>query len=125
MRTLTDHQVIPNTSQLEIVVTDAPGAGGANHRYLVRRAPQGTNHTPVVLADIRFQEGPVGDAGVNGITGEALLAIVADRLRIFQGGPFACGANARALASVEDALQELHSRTLDRHSRGVEGTNAL
>lgn len=125
MRTLTDHQVTPNTNQLEIVIADSPGAGGANHRYLVRRAPVGTNHTPIVLCDIRFQDGPIGDAGVNGVTQEALLAVVADRLRSFQAGPFACGANARALTAVEAALQELHSRTLDRHKRGVEGSNAL
>lgn len=125
MRSLTDHQAAPNGNQLDVHAADSPGSGGANHRYLIRRSPTPTNHAPVVLCDIRFQDGPIGEAGVNGVTGESLLAVVADRLRSFQSGPYACGSNARALEYIESALQELHSRTLERHNRGAEGTSAL
>lgn len=68
-----------------------------------------------------FQEGPVCEAGVNGVTNEALLAIVADRLMVFQRGPMACRENALALKKIEEALQWLHARTRRRLAAGVEG----
>lgn len=64
-------------------------------------------------------------AGVNGLTHEALLAIVADRLRSFQAGPYSCKANACALTKIEEAQHWLQQRTLERMRRGVEGTHAL
>lgn len=53
-----------------------------------------------------------------------VAAIVIDRLRSFQSGPFSCRENALALTKCEEAMQWLHSRTLERMRRGVEGTNA-
>ena len=63
--------------------------------------------------------------GVNGITHEALLAIVADRLRSFQAGPYSCKANACALTHIEEAQHWLQQRTLDRMRRGIEGTHTV
>jgi hypothetical protein len=59
--------------------------------------------------DIQFQNGPIAEAGVNGITQEVLLAIVADRLRSFQAGPYACQENADALSHVSAAQAVLQS----------------
>lgn len=113
-REITDH-VVENDSapQLRILTQDAPGAGGAHHHYNV-----------VDFLDVRFQNGPIAEAGVNGVTQEALLAIVIDRLRSFQAGPFSCCENAIALAHCEEALMWLQRRTRNRIKRGVEGTNA-
>ena len=61
--------------------------------------------------------------GVNGISGEALLAIVEDRLIGFQSGGYACRENAVALTKVQEAIMWLQKRTLDRMRRGVEGTS--
>jgi hypothetical protein len=134
MRTLTDH-IVPNDSanhQLTIEVADTPGAGGANHRYEITGFDTGHNPSStdrhgyvsnfgrqVVL----FQNGPIKEVGVNGITQEALLAIVIDRLRSFQAGPFAHTNNAEALVRCEEALAYLQSRTRERIARGVEGTH--
>jgi hypothetical protein len=74
-------------------------------------------------ATILFQNGPISEKGVNGITQEVLLAIVADRLRSFQAGPFACRENALALTKIEEAQHWLQQRTLSRMRRGVEGTH--
>jgi hypothetical protein len=63
--------------------------------------------------------------GVNGITNEVLLAIVADRLRGFQSSPYACQENAEALECTEAALRRLHDRTRAREARGVEGTHTV
>ncbi|ODT86711.1 MAG: hypothetical protein ABS78_15575 [Phenylobacterium sp. SCN 70-31] len=71
-----------------------------------------------------FQNGPIGEVGVNGLTHEALLAILVDRLRAFQAGPFSCRENALALTKLEEAQQWLGARTRARMVRGVEGTHA-
>lgn len=125
MRTLTDHIVSGDQAvQLTIHVTDDPGAGGANHHYHIDwlNDQAWRNELPNSL-DIHFQEGPIKEAGVNGITQEALLAIVIDRLKSFQAGPYACEENGNALQSCQDALNALRSRTLKRINRGVEGTH--
>jgi hypothetical protein len=125
MRQLTDHIVSADQAvQLEITVSDEPGAGGANHRYHIDWLGDTVweNAIPNSL-DIHFQEGPIKEAGINGVTQEALLAIVIDRLRSFQAGPFSCRDNAVALTHCEEALMWLHRRTMARIKRGVEGTN--
>jgi hypothetical protein len=120
MRTLTDHIVEGDTApQLTITVLDEPGAGGANHQYSIRWKNERDETEPRTF--IGFQNGPIKEHGVNGITQEALLAIVIDRLRSFQAGPFACAANATALVHSEIALRLLQERTRDRIARGVEG----
>lgn len=119
MRQITDHIVSGDQAvQLAITVSDEPGAGGANHVYWIEWEDQGTNSLPIY-----FQEGPIKEVGVNGITQEALLAIVIDRLRSFQSGPFSCRENAIALTHCEEALMWLQRRTIARIKRGVEGTN--
>ena len=117
MREITAHQVNPANEQLRILVIDEPGAGGACHAYDVLGFPS----DPL---KIRFQNGPIKEAGVNGITQEVLLAIVADRLQSFQAGPYACEENARALEAVEAAQLALFSRTNRRTEQGIEGTHA-
>jgi len=51
---------------------------------------------------------------VNGISNEALLAIVEDRLKGFQSGQYACRENALALTKLQEAMMWLHSRTRER-----------
>lgn len=121
MRTITDHKLEGLNEALEIVVTDEPGQGGACHEYRIHNDTE--EITGSVGCDIRFQNGPIKEAGVNGISGEALLAIVIDRLRCFQAGEYKCRENAVALTQLEDALMWLQKRTRDRLARGVEGTN--
>ena len=117
MRALTDHVVEGDSAnhQLEVVAADEPGAGGANHNYIVN-IPGGTGLL------IHFQEGPIREDGLNGASHESLLAIIIDRLRSFQAGPFSCRENAIALTHCEDALMWLQKRTRDRIKRGVEGS---
>lgn len=132
MRTINDHVVNPANDKLTVTVTDEPGAGGANHLYMIEGFDTASNASdpfvkrhggPSRHTTILFQNGPINEHGVNGITQEVLLAIVADRLRSFQAGPFACRENALALTKVEEAMHWLQKRTMDRMRRGVEGTN--
>jgi len=117
MRTISDHKVNPANDVIEITVTDEPGAGGANHAYKLEFP-----NTPATY--INFQNGPIAEAGVNGLTHEALLAVVMDRMRSFQAGPYSCRENALALTKLEEAQLWLLQRTRGRMARGVEGTHA-
>jgi hypothetical protein len=131
MRTINSHVVNPTNDAIKIAVLDEPGAGGANHTYAVEwpAKESGPGHRDPATGEwhdvclIRFQNGPIAEEGLNGVTQEALLAIVIDRLQSFQKGPFACRENALALTKVEEAMHWLQHRTLDRMRRGVEGTN--
>lgn len=149
-RQLTSHQVNPANDTLKIEVLDQPGSGGACHAYQVTGAScakhpfmlqvlrqqvgegpsdkqlmdalkvqEGEDHSSLIL----FQNGPIAEAGVNGITHEVLLAILIDRLQSFQAGQFACRENAIALTKLEEAQLWLQKRTRDRMARGVEGTH--
>lgn len=125
MRTINDHKVNPANDRIEIKVVDEPGAGGANHAYEITGFDPNVNFVAGLgHITIHFQNGPINESGVNGLTQEVLLAIVADRLRSFQAGKFACRENALALTKIEEAMQWLHARTRQRMARGVEGTHA-
>ena len=117
-RELHGHKVNPANDQLRITVIDEPGHGGACHSYVI------TGPAPCPSTAVYFQNGPIAEVGVNGVTHEALLAILIDRLRSFQAGPYACRENALALTKLEEAQHWLHHRTHERMRRGVEGTHA-
>lgn len=120
LRELTSHQVGGLNEVLSVQVVDEPGVGGSSHRYrIVNVADQS------VFCDVKFQEGAIAEAGVNGISNEALLAIVKDRLEGFQSGKFRCEENAIALSKVESALKWMRRRTETRLARGVEGTHKV
>lgn len=139
MRTLEGHKVNGANEALTIHVADEPGSGGAHHAYIVFGAnaarnpsmnsamrnagelePENLNRFPLCLL---FQNGPIQEAGVNGLTHEALLAILIDRLECFQAGPFASNYNACALDGLHKAQDWLQQRTRDRLARNVEGTH--
>lgn len=133
MRELTGHKVNPANDKLEVTALDLPGAGGACHLYQIHGFNTVTNPSdpfverhgaPATYATILFQNGPIAEFGVNGVTHEALLAILIDRLGSFQNGPYANDYNATALRALEEAQDALLARTRERMARGVEGTHA-
>lgn len=121
LREITDHKVNPANDQIRVVVLDPPGSGGASHVYECHLPDK--EHPDDNTVVISFQNGPIAQSGINGLTHEILLAIVADRLRSFQSGEFSCRENALALTKIEEAMLWLQSRTLKRMARGVEGTH--
>jgi len=121
-REITSHAKGECNSKIEVVAS-RKGAGGAATRYDVfgpRKQMGGAGLVPSFGLNMKFQDGPLAE-GINGLTNEVLLAILEDRLVGFQSGPFACEANAFALAHVREALEILHARTAERSGRGVEG----
>jgi len=124
MREITTHIVEGDSAnhQLKIEVLDEPGAGGANHSYVIC-GEQDEDGTSFPYTPINFQNGPIAKPeDLNGVTNESLLAIVIDRLEGFQSGPFACESNEKAKDYCRLALSFLQDRTRARIERGVEGT---
>ncbi len=114
-------RTIPNNAPTNVAVLDArdPNAGNASHEYGVQFGG------PKDVARIQFQHGPRGVAGSTaGVFDDDLLAIVQDRLEGFQGGPFACEENAKALDAVRVAREALGLRVARRIAQGVLGANA-
>lgn len=107
-------------------------AGGASHRYVATMdiSPDvvgeegGPQSSDIIVLDIQFQHGPRHEPdSVPGVTEAAVLAVLIDRMRGFQAGPFACRENALALTHLEDALHWVQHRARDRARRGVLGTS--
>jgi hypothetical protein len=124
MRYLSEHKVNGLNETIDIAAVDEPGIGGASHVYELSLSspPGGAGITAVNGTTVlRFQQGAINEAGINGLSHEALIAVVLDRLRGFQSGQFAGRDNAMAISHLEDALMRLQRRTRDRIARGVEG----
>jgi hypothetical protein len=132
VRELTAHRVNECNEALRVSVLDEPGAGGANHLYVISGMDASTNPSRTLFAgvgqssqSILFQNGPIPEVGTNGVTHESVLAVLIDRMQGFQKGPYACRENAIALTHLEEALMWLQKRTRQRLSRGVEGTHKV
>jgi hypothetical protein len=114
------HHLIGDSSvdHLAIEADDEPGSGGAHHRYVIFNVDE----PHVLQCEIDFQNGPVPQNGVNGVTIESLIAVGMHRLECFQGGPFPSPDNAEALVHLDKAMECLKRRSKERLARGVEGT---
>jgi hypothetical protein len=131
MRKLLRHVVEGDSAnhQLDIGVLDEAGSGGASHFYVIAGFDTDTNPSrpawpaSIDMLAVLFQNGPIKEVGVNGVTHEALLVILIDRLEGFQDGPFASSDNAEALYHLNLALRALQRRTKARIARRVEGTH--
>jgi len=105
---------------LRVYVLDEPSAVGASRQYEIGWGDGPDDMCEANPTYIRFHTG-IPDEGINGVSMESLLAIVAHRLQGFQSGPFASESNAMALAHIKLAIDELTARTRARADRGVEG----
>ena len=103
---------------IKVLALDEKGAGGAHHQYGVYPIDADPKETVPFNS---FQEGPIGEVGVNGYTNEALFAIGRHRLECFQKGKYPCDANQVALDAASVAIDVLEQRTAERKARGVEG----
>lgn len=124
-RMLTSHVVNGLNECIEIVVLDEPGQGNACHQYQIRGVQGPLDHHPIPTVSICFQNGALQEVGANGISNEALLAVVEDRLLGFQSGQYECRENGLALMAISSAMYWLQKRTRDRMARGVEGTHKV
>lgn len=115
MRTI-EYVKINDVEKQLVIEADERNEFGASHNYEIKIGTEGPT-----VAKMQFQNGPIAEHGVNGMTNESLLAIVIDRLEGFLAGKFPSRETALAKTKLEEALMWLNKRTLDRQSRGVEG----
>ena len=112
MRIHTDH----NGVAVNAISKLADGTDVQGHVYQVLSGPKTTQ--------IHFQLGPVKENGVNGLTNEALLAVLIHRTE-FLNSKFHCEENDEAIRHMKQALVNLEVRTARRIVRGVEGTEVV
>lgn len=128
MRTITTHHTNDANKAITLEADDRnPENGNASHVYSMHYLEyfKGNTRSSAQHQQVAFQNGPIAEVGVNGITNEVLLAIVIDRLEGFQSSKWMCEANAVALEAVQKALAALEARTRSRVARGVEGTHTV
>lgn len=117
MREITTHHDGHGLNESIEIKTDEPNSSGAAHKY---ECWIGNTRVGVV----QFQEGPRNVEGsIPGMTEAALLAILIDRLRGFQTGPYSCRENAIQLTKLEETLHWTKARADERARRGVLGKN--
>src|SRR4051812_40087658 len=99
------------------ISTDAPDQSGAAHAYKLTIGG-------ATVGELQFQKGPRNVEGSTpGATEAALLAVLIDRLRGFQSGPYSCRENAIQLTKLEEVLHWTKARADDRAKRDVLGHN--
>ena len=92
----------------------------AAHHYKIIHSSSGN-----ILGEINFQEGPIKEVGVNGITESDLIHILIDRYNEFQKSEYNCIENEETIHCLVKALEIQKSRTNKRKERGVEGTSKI
>lgn len=113
----------PIERHTRITARDEKGPGGAHHYYLIEPLNKQKAALSPVFAQVKFQQGPIVEEGVNGCTNEDLLTVVLHRLECFQAGSHPCAENDNAAVHIRVALHILHERTRQRMWQGIEGTN--
>ncbi|WP_243386658.1 hypothetical protein [Bacillus kexueae] len=59
---------------------------------------------------IKFQEGAIDEVGINGCQVEDVLAVLINKLKSYQSGPFSCMENSLAINNLANAQYALHHR---------------
>ncbi len=72
----------------------------APHHFIVIKHTEDEEKKILGFQRINFQEGPIKEVGINGLTNEDLIVMVIERLEGFQNSEFACADNADALADA-------------------------
>jgi len=124
-----------NDNKIEKVTFDAVSSIDKKLEVLAHSDSQGypylyevsfiDNNGQKQTVNIKFQNGVESETGVNGVTMECVLAIVAHRLKAFQNSKFACGENEHAIMCSNEALDVLNQRTRKRIERGIEGKDVV
>lgn len=108
------------TQKYTKVMKEAEYQYNAPHLFTVNNVETGEE-----LCKVSFQCGPIKECGINGVCNEDLIAMVIERLKCFQNSEFSCRENEMAIVKLEESLMWLRKRTMDRETRGVEGTHTV
>lgn len=134
MRKLNGFEINKANKSLSVTVIDDPGPSGASNRFDIEGF--NTKNNPSAehpewgkavfsRSVLVFQNGPIRETGVNGITHEVLIEIILDRLKGFQTTKYVCRENEMAIKALEEAKNWLNARTQKRMDQGIEGTHSV
>lgn len=127
MYEITSHKLSVVNNRLMIAALDDAGDGSI-HRYAVTGFDTSENPSAInrngtrrkqTALSILFQNGPVDEVGVNGVTLEALFAIAIDQLEI-QNAANPCSEFELALEHARESLKAIHDRTRDQIVGNIE-----
>lgn len=129
MKKLTHHQVNPLNKTIQIEAVGPAASGGAYCHYRIEGIDisKSQANVPEIFnkhqIDVVFHSGEVDkdNPQANGVTHEALLAILIDRLECLQAGPYSCYETSAVLHKLYEASFWLSHRTKIRTAQGVEG----
>ena len=111
------HVIYVDRNSLGVFSVSGPQSMFPNgHHYEVRFPGGAQMKYPPTPVKIDFQEGPVRTSGVNGVTNEALLAILIDRTEVLDS-QFPCLENKVALEHMREALRAFEARIALEHMR--------
>lgn len=110
--------VAESNSEQKLWVYDDLRGTGVKGRFYTAKAYHQDGES--FVSEINFQDGPVSEHGVNGLTNEALLAILIHRTQILNE-QFPCNENSEAIALMTKAKHVFESRTKRRQAAGIEG----
>ncbi len=113
-----------NRECVKVTTADYRQSDNAHHSYKIEIFPYETpkyQTEPVVSVVLNFQNGGLKEVGANGITDQALIAILLDRKRSFNEGQFRCRENSMVITKLEEALHWEEHRSNERARRNVEG----
>lgn len=107
---------IHSDGPINILAIDTSLEGPGHHYAVFKDSVDDTN----LLGKLDFQDGVIPEVGVNGLTNEALLAVLIDRTEKLNA-KFPSQYNLDAITFLKGALRSFNDRTLSRKARGVEG----
>jgi hypothetical protein len=113
-----------NREHIVVKTADLRALDNAHHKYVIEVLggdPADETRPVIARCEISFQDGGLKEVGPNGITDQALIAVVLDRIRSFNEGPYRCRENSMMITKLEEALMWGRKRADDRSARGVEG----
>ena len=114
-REIKHHHYGPHAPEVTVECIQRPEKIGMRDYYVIgyHGFPYYGSQVPKsnIMVELAFQKGAPQIAGNNGITREALLAVVIDSLEVLQAGPYPCEENAKALACLKEGIEHLHARS--------------
>lgn len=116
-RTIRQHKCPGLNDAIEVSAVGEPGVGTASYKYRVQVTTDSNGEFSITIP---FQEMPIKEYGPEGLTDEVLLAIVLDRFSAYQQSSLACDAFKNASRFINQALDELKLRRIERRQKGKE-----
>lgn len=124
-----EHYNINSALVAENKVDENANPTGGDVRLDLDTSGDGKSDFPVLL--VKWQDGPRGQEGTdellpaNGAFVEDVIWAALQRLEFFNDGKYRDRANSMAVTHLEQALQALKDRQLERSHRNVEGKHEV